>query len=345
MIGTYGEIMLRISPFDSGKRLIQANNFRVEPGGSESNVAIALSLLGNQVAFITKLPDNVLGRKILRYLESYKVETSFIVLGGERVGLYWVENGVGPRPYSVVYDRNNSAFSQMDFDELNQSVFKSKFDWFHMSGITPAISKKSFETAMNLLGALSPETKVSIDLNFRSKLWNWLEEKNPEVLWGKMKSFCKRAFLITGNETDFQNALGYGAEEDDKEKLYNQIAEQAFGEFDMARFIAISLRGTLSASENIWSGRLYCKSQGKVQGFSSFSFKIDAIVDRVGTGDCFTAGIIHGLLHFGEDFQHVINFAVAASALNHTVKGDAFQFSEEEVEHAIKTFGSGQIIR
>jgi 2-dehydro-3-deoxygluconokinase len=341
MICTFGEIMLRISPCDKGEKIINANDFRIEPGGSESNVAIALSNLGNKACFLTKLPDNPLGYKALKYLRSFNVDTSFIVLGDERLGLYWTENGISVRPSNVIYDRELSAFSLMELKEVDSNIFSSNVEWFHVSGITPAISEKSYALLMEVLNALSVETKVSVDLNYRGKLWNWLREDSKKNVHKIMKEICARAFLITGNETDFQDSLGYDLTSDGQ---HSEIGKRVFQEFKNLEYIGISQRQSHSASVNTWSGLLLCKIKDTIKASFSRKYEISDIVDRVGTGDSFTAGLIHGLLNYRNDFQRVVDMAAAISALNHTTRGDASEFNIEEVEQVMKS-SSGRIIR
>ena len=341
MICAFGEIMLRISPCDKGEKIISATNFRIEPGGSESNVAIALSNLGNKVCFLTKLPDNPLGNKILKHLRSFNVDTSFVTRGDVRLGLYWTENGVSVRPSNVVYDRELSAFSLMELKEINSDIFGPNIEWFHVSGITPAISEKTCALLMEILNSLSVETKVSVDLNFRGKLWNWLSGDSEKNVHKIMRDICTRAYLITGNETDFQDTLGYNL---NSEGQYSEIGERAFLEFMNLKYIGISHRQSYSASVNTWSGFLFCKMEDITKTFFSRKYEINDIVDRVGTGDSFTAGLIHGLLNYGNDFQRIVDMAAAISALNHTTRGDASEFNIKEVEHVMKS-SSGRIIR
>jgi len=342
MICAFGEIMLRISPCDKGEKLISATNFRIEPGGSESNVAIALSNLENKVCFLTKLSHGPLGNKILKYLKSFNVDTSYIIRGDVRSGLYWTENGVSVRPSNVIYDRELSAFSLMESNEINSDIFGPEIEWFHVSGITPAISEKSCTLLMETLNSLSAETKVSVDLNYRGKLWNWLSNDSERNVHKIMKDVCDRAFLITGNETDFQDSLGYDL---NGEGQYSEIGERAFQEFKDLKYIGISHRQSHSASVNTWSGFLFCRLEDTISTFSSRKYEITDIIDRVGTGDSFTAGIIHGLLNHGNDFQYVIELASALSALNHTTRGDTSEFNLEEVEQVMKSGSSGRIIR
>jgi len=343
MIATYGEIMLRISPSNKGEKLIQTKNFTIEPGGSESNVAIALANLGNRVTFITKIPDNALGQKILQYLREFNVDTSYIVFSKDRIGLYWTENGVGHRASNVIYDRSDSAISKLEFLEIDKTLFDLGINWFHVSGITPAISEISYRTLTQVLNHLDKRCQISVDLNYRSKLWNWVDGKSE--IHRVMSEICKNTILLTGNETDFQNSLGYCTENTLSADIYSNIAQEAFSKSKNLRYLAISIRESHSASENTWSGMLFCKENGKLNCYRSPKFFLTDIVDRVGTGDSFTGGIIHGLNNFSNDYQRIIEFAVAHSVLNHSIIGDASYFFPEDVEHLIATKGSGRIIR
>jgi 2-dehydro-3-deoxygluconokinase len=230
----------------------------------------------------------------------------------------------------------------MELKEINSDIFGPNIEWFHVSGITPAISEKTCTLIMETLNSLSAETKVSVDLNYRGKLWNWLRDDSEKNVHKIMKDICDRAFLVTGNETDFQDSLGYDL---NREGQYSEICERAFQEFENLKYIGISNRQSHSASVNTWSGSLFCRTQGTMRTFTSRKYELTDIVDRVGTGDSFTAGIIHGLLNYGNDFQHVIDLASAISALNHTTRGDASEFIMEEVEQVMRSGSSGKIIR
>lgn len=342
-IMTFGEIMLRLSPSSYRERIVQARDFTVEPGGSEANVAIALSLLGNRVGFITKLPDGILSDKIIRYLKSYSVDTSNIIFGGERLGLYWTEIGRGTMPSQVIYDREGSTFSDISYAEFDWSAVFKNTDWLHVSGITPAVSERACDTTMKVLHTAAKKAMVSIDLNFRGKLWKWAK-KRDHFVHKAMKQICTDAYLITGNETDFFDCLGIGNGKEKSLDDYQKVAIRCFDDFPKLKCIGISLRESVSASDNNWSGVLFSKKNGKVIMHKGLQFRISNIVDRVGTGDSFTAGLIHGIINHDNDLQHVIDFAVALSALNHSVYGDASQFKAADVEHLLKKPG-GRIIR
>ncbi len=340
---TFGEIMLRITPTFEGERIIQASNFTVSPGGSEVNVAIALSLLGTKCGFITKLPDNILAEKIIQFLQKFSVDTSYIVYGGNRLGLYWTETGKNVRPSQVIYDREGSSFSTMSYSNLDWNLIFKNTSWFHVSGITPSISKRAFETMQKVITSLPRNVRLSIDLNYRSKLWNWVSGKRLSV-HKAMKKVCADAYLITGNESDFFDSLGIGTGKEYSSEAYKKIAAKCFRIFPKLKYIGISLRKSISASKNDWSGLLFVKEKRKIITYKGPEFKITDIVDRIGTGDSFSAAIIYGLNNREKDLQHIIDFAVGLSALNHSVRGDASQFRVRDVEHLLNNPGS-RIVR
>ncbi len=342
MIYTFGETMLRISPNLLGERIIQALGFRVEPGGSESNVAIALASLGTKTAFITSLPKNELSQIVLRELKKHSVDTSFIRLKGERIGIYWTETGVGPRSSYVIYDREQSAFSQSGYEDYGFDEILKNASWFHFSGISLAVS----ESVAGLLTqvAYNCPCPYSIDLNYRGKLWKWVDKDKLRIK-KVMLSVCKKATLIAGNETDFSNVFGLRSSETKTTQYYSDIASQCFQLLPNARYISISCRKSQSATLNTWTGFLFVKND---QGFvyKGHELNIDHILDRVGTGDSFVAGIIYGLNNPERfNYQQTVDFAVALAALNHTTLGDASTFSESDVMKVIQTGGSGRIIR
>lgn len=342
MISTFGEIMLRINPANAGERITQAKSFRIEPGGSESNVAIALSNLGLKTSFITSLPDNQLSDIIIQYLRQHGVDTSYINRAGNRIGLYWTETGIGPRNSYVIYDREQSAFSHSAYSDFSFDEILSQSSWFHFSGISPAVSK----TIAGLLQTLVEKCPCpySVDLNFREKLWIWAN-KDRAIISQVMQRLCEKAILIAGNETDFQNYFGIQTAQDSKAEAYTEIAHKSFGFFPTAKYIAISDRSSRSATVNDWTGYLFVRDDQAFM-YKGLDWAIDSIADRVGTGDSFVAGIIFGLISKDKlGFENIINFATALSALNHTTLGDASCFSEQDVRNALQSKGSGRIIR
>lgn len=333
---TFGEIMLRILPIDKGNTLMDTNFFRIEPGGSEANVAIALAHLGNQTALLTALPENnPLTLKIEGYLRYHGVDDSLILKKPGRIGLYWTENGIGPRNSFVQYDRESSAFSNLKLSPSDISNINRVSSWFHVSGISPAVSKQASKTVENLLNSLN-NVPVSIDLNFRHKLWKWTGSSIHKY----MKNICKNAILITANEADIKDSLGYGWDI----KCGCEIAKNIFNEFKKLKYLSVSHRTSISASENKWTGFFYVRESNNINEYKGLSYHLTSIVDRIGSGDAFTAGIIHGIIHRLSS-QDVINIAVALGALKHTIIGDACNFNIAEVMRVIETIGSGKIIR
>jgi 2-dehydro-3-deoxygluconokinase len=336
-IVTFGEIMLRMSPSLLGERIVKAIDFTIEPGGSESNVAVALAKLGNETVFVSKLPVSNISEKIMRYLKSYSVDTSYIIFGGKRVGLYWTEKGIGPRASQVIYDREYSSFSNIKYTDFDwNGIFKSAY-WFHTSGICPALSDDVYKTLKKCMREIKRNIMVSIDINYRNKLWNWVNKK-PSSIHRVMWDFCSRANLITANESDLSNALGLKGKT--KKGDYELMAQECFKQLPNLNYIAINLRESFSASRNKWSGVLFVREKGKITMFKGPEIMITDIVDRIGSGDSFTAGIIHGIINCGRDFQRIVNFAVGLSALKHTIRGDASQFTSEDVENLFDNPGS-----
>ena len=342
---TFGEIMLRISPWQNSERVIQTNLFRVEPGGSESNVAAALAMLGHEVGFLTCLPDSPLSKIVFRYLKGVGVDTSGIVTKPGRLGTYWTENGIGPRPYAVHYDRSDSAFSQIEYQDHDWQTLAAQARLFHTSGITPAISRATAMVIEKALAAFSKQTLVSLDLNYRSKLWDWVGHPKESKAKDIMARLSSHADILLGNHADFQDSLGFNEKSTKDPDVYPRIAEKAFKRFPKLKWVAINLRKTDSASENTWSGLLFKKGVKNNRGVRGPEIVLRNIVDRVGTGDSFAAGIIHGILKYPENPQMIIDFATALGALNHTVRGDTSLFSENDVMHSLNTDFSGGIIR
>lgn len=342
MITTFGEIMLRISPSISSERVIQAKNFRIEPGGSESNVAIALSGLGQQSQFVTRLPKNELSKSVVQYLRKHEVSTQNILFGGNRIGLYWTENGTGPRKSFVIYDRENTSFSESTYEDYNWNEILKQSKWLHFSGISPAVSRSVSMLLKKITNDCS--CPYSIDLNYRAKLWDWTEKK-PKEICEVMTSLCGNATLIAGNESDFINIFSVDSQNKNEDIRFKEIAEKIFSKFSQAKYIAISNRKSISATLNDWNGYLFVRDDN-ITMYKGLNYHLDHIQDRVGTGDSFVAGIIYGLNNFNSgEYHKTIDFAVSLSALNHTTRGDASYFSKKDVFEVIKTKGSGRIVR
>ena len=336
-IVTFGELMLRLSV--ERKRLETANRFEASYGGAEANVAVSLAHFNHNAYFISKLPNNNIGDAALRAIKREGVNFDFIVRGGERLGIYYLETGSSLRGSKVIYDRANSAFAQSSLEDYPFEKILEGADVFHFTGITPALSENCaalVEKACKIsrkMGVL-----VSCDLNYRKKLWS--KEQAQKV----MIPLMQYVDICIGNEEDFEACLGYKPDADiihGKTDFsgYKNIFEKALKDFNF-KVVTSSLRESFSASHNGWKGLLY---DGK-QFYESKHYDIQPIVDRVGSGDSFAAGIIHGLLSFN-DMQKTIDFAVASSALKHTIFGDFNHVTEEEVFNLMNGDASGRVVR
>jgi len=339
---TFGEIMLRLkSP--GHERFFQSPALEATFGGGEANVAVSLSLLGKNAQFVTALPKNAIGEAAVREVRSFGVDTSAILRTDEgRVGIYFLETGANQRPSLVVYDRAESSIATAkpsDFDFVK--ILKSAA-WLHVTGITPAISA---EAAASTLAALKEAKKqgvtVSIDLNYRKKLWKW-GKTAVEV----MRELTAYADVIIANEEDIQKCLGIEANVDVTSgeldtNVYKTLTEEVKKQFPNISVIGVTLRESRSADVNGWSAAL----NGKTGFYLSRSYEITDIVDRVGGGDSFSAGLIYALSEYGDDEEYVINFAVAASALKHSISGDFNLTTLNEVKALVKGDGSGRVQR
>lgn len=338
---TMGEIMLRLST-PSHERFVQADSFDVNYGGGEANVAVSLAGFGHDAQFVTAVPDNEIGECALATLRKYQVGTKYVAKEGERLGIYFLESGSSVRPSKVIYDRAHSSISTVrpeafDFDQIFEGV-----DWFHFTGITPAISDSAAElTEAALKKAKEHGVKVSVDLNFRKKLWT--SEKAQQV----MTRLMKYVDVCIGNEEDANLVLGFKPEGSDvtsgnlKLSGYQSIFEQMTQKFGF-EYCVSSLRVSRSASDNGWSACIYSGKTGEF--YHSREYSITPIVDRVGCGDSFAAGVICGLLD-GKDFKEALEFGVAASALKHTIPGDVNLVTRKEVETLAGGDASGRVQR
>ncbi len=339
---TFGEIMLRLSP-PNFKRFTQARSFEAIYGGGEANVAVSLANFGIPVDFVTRLPKNDIGRACIQYLRQYGVNTDKIIFGGERMGIYFLEVGASARSSQVIYDRANSAIATATPEMFDwQRNFKG-VSWFHWTGITPAISQNLADICLEAIKiAKSKGITISCDLNFRNKLWNY--GKKASDIMPKLLSLCD---IAIGNEEDADKVLGIKAPDTDitsgkiDPNKYKYVVERMAQHYPNLKFIAITLRGSLSASHNTWSGILYDKKQMYIAPH----YDITHIIDRVGGGDSFVAGLIYGLLNFKDDLQKALNFAVASSCLKHTIFGDFNLVSVEEVQKIMKGDLSGRVTR
>jgi 2-dehydro-3-deoxygluconokinase len=334
----FGEIMIRLNP-EGYKRLSQADKLEVSFAGAEANVAVSLSNFGGDASFVTKLPKNGMSEAIVKNLMSYGVDISDIVYGGERIGVYYLEKGASQRPSTVIYDRkyssiSTSKLSDFDFDR----IFKNA-DWFHFTGITPALGDNLAEICkVACQKAKEYGLKISCDLNYRKLLWSF--EKAGEVM-GELMPYVD---VLFANEEDAYDVFGISAKDtcvmDGKisKECYAYVAKTLSEKFDIPQ-IAITLRGSISASVNEWSGMLY--DRGRCYYSQKYTIQI---VDRVGGGDSFCGALIYALQE-KYDLQEALDFAVAASCLKHTIENDFNQVSVAEVKHLMEGNVSGRIQR
>lgn len=337
-IVTLGEIMLRLSPAGN-YRFVQSESFQIFPGGGEANVAVSLANYGHTACFVSKLPSHEIGQIAVNALRRYGVKTEYISRGGDRVGLYYAETGASMRPSKVIYDRAHSAIAEADISDFDFDKIMADADWFHWSGITPAISDKAAEIVRVACEAAKRHgVTVSVDLNFRKKLWT--SEKAISV----MRPLMRYVDVCIGNEEDANMCLGYKPDADveggktDAEGYY-EIFKGMMKEFGF-KYVVSTLRESYSASHNGWKALIY---DGKTF-YESKHYDINPIIDRVGGGDSFSAGLIHGLLSY-KDQAKALEFAVAASALKHTIPGDFNLVSTSEVESLAKGNANGRVQR
>lgn len=335
---TLGEIMLRLST-PGHERFVQSDSFDVTYGGGEANVAVSLANYGFDAYFVSKLPKHEIGQSAINHLRRYGVNTDYIVRGGDRVGIYYLESGASMRPSKVIYDRAKSAIAEADASEFNfDEIFKDA-DWFHFSGITPALGDKAIQlTEEALKAAKRHNVTVSVDLNYRKKLWT------PEKAQQVMSRLMEYVDVCIGNEEDAELTLGFKPGKTDvtsgelELEAYKSIFKQMIDKFNF-KYVVSSLRESYSASDNGWSACIYDGNEF----YHSKKYDI-RIVDRVGGGDSFASGLIYGLLQ-GKDYKEALEFGVAASALKHTILGDFNMVSIEEVEKLVQGDGSGRVQR
>ena len=339
---TFGEIMMRLSP-PGFLRIQQARSFDVTFGGGEANVAVSLAGFGVPVDYVTRLPKNDLGDTCMRFLREYGVGVDQIVWGGERLGIYFLENGAVARGSKVIYDRANASIATIARGMVDWKAVFADAQWFHWSGITPAISQGAADVCLEgIRVAREMGLTVSCDLNYRRNLWKW-GKKAGEV----MPEMVEHCDIAIGNEEDADQVFGIRAPETDvtagkvEADKYLYVCEELVKRFPSLKTVAITLRGSINANHNTWSGVLW--DAGKF--YVAPMFDITHIVDRVGGGDAFMGGLIHGLLKYGEDKQSALNFAVAASCLKHTIFGDVNVVTASEVEKLMGGDASGRVSR
>ena len=341
---TFGEIMLRLSP-PGFLRFSQTDSFDVVYGGGESNVAISLANYGVPVEFVTRLPKTDIGECALMEMRKRGVGTSHITYGGDRLGIYFLETGAVSRGSKVVYDRANSAMAEIESGMIDWDQVFDGASWFHWTGITPAISKSAADVCLEAVKIASDRgITISTDLNYRSKLWQY--GGNREAIMTELTSYCD---IILGNEEDAEMQFGIKPEgldittqgHDIKAEAFLSVCKQMMKKFPRAKKVITTLRGSLSASHNTWAGVLY---DGKNM-YESTQYQITDIVDRLGGGDSFMGGLIYGLLHYPNQDQKALDFAVAASSLKHTIKGDANLVTIQEIEKLMNGDASGRVNR
>lgn len=335
---TMGELMLRLST-PGNRRFVQSDSFDANYGGGEANVAVSLQNYGNEAFFVSKIPANEIGQAAINSLRRFGVHTDFVARGGSRLGIYYLETGSSLRPSKVIYDRAHSSISEampedFDFD----SIFRDA-DWFHWSGITPALSKNMSECVrLACIAAKKAGVTISCDLNYRHKLWS---AKEAQEVMCPLMEFVD---VCIGNEEDAEKCLGFCPEADVENGKtdangYKSIFQGMVRKFGF-KYVVGTLRESFSASHNGWKALIY---DGK-EFYESRRYEINPIVDRVGGGDSFSAGIIHGLAN-GKPMDWSLEFAVAASALKHTIPGDVNMVSLQEVESLMNGNGNGRVER
>ncbi|TFF92863.1 MAG: sugar kinase [Promethearchaeota archaeon] len=339
---TFGEIMLRLSP-PNFQRFIQARSFDAIYGGGEANVAVSLANFGLTVDYVTKLPNNKLGDACINYLRQFGVNTTKIVRGGDRLGIYFLEKGASIRSSNVIYDRANSSIATAELQDFGWDALFENVRWFHWTGISPAISQNLADICLQAVKvAKEKEITISCDLNYRSKLWNY-----GKACTETMAELVKYCDIAVGNEEDFEKVFSISPPDVDISSgkvaahNYKYVVEQFKNLYPNIQKIGITLRGSISASHNTWSGLLYDGNEM----YTSPVYDIDFIVDRVGGGDSFNAGLIYGLLNFNDDLEKALNFAAGASCLKHSIEGDFNLVTKDEVLKLIQGDASGRISR
>ena len=337
---TFGEIMLRLkAPY--GERLLQSNCFEASFGGGEANVAVSLASFGEAVRYVTLLPDNEIGQACIRQLNSFGVNTEYIVRNSSRIGVYYVEPGSNQRPSKVIYDRTYSAISLVRPGDIDWEKVFMDADWFHFTGITPAISQNAADEIMTALTiAKKRGITVSCDLNYRGKLWRY--GKTPKEVMRDIFSFVD---IGIGNEEDYQKMLDIDCDWEVRGGAlniedYKHMSEKALLKYPSLKIAAVTLRESYNANDNDWSACLNDRKSFII----SKKYRISHIVDRVGSGDAFAGGFIYGLRNL-RSHRDALEFAVAAGCLKHSILGDYNRCSVQEVIALMEGGGSGRVQR
>lgn len=331
----FGEIMLRLKP-PGKERFFQSPQFEAVFGGSEANVAVSLALLGLKSVYVTALPDTAVGKAAAASLAYYGVQVNALWKNG-RLGVYYLENGACQRPSQVIYDRDGSCFALSAGSEYDWNAIFSGADWFHVSGVTPALTQN---TADAVLGAMQEAKKmgvqISLDLNYRKKLWKYGKSASDV-----MRTLAGAADVLIANEEDVQNCLGIPLKNfGTPTECYRHLCADVLTQFPNARLAAVTLRQSYSADRNGWSAILATRSAF----YESVHYDIENIVERVGAGDSFAAGLIYGLSEFKNE-QKALDFAAAASCLKHSVAGDFNIVTKAEIENLMNGSTNGRIQR
>jgi 2-dehydro-3-deoxygluconokinase len=336
----FGEIMLRLNP-PAFQRFVQADRFDVSYAGAEASVAVGLANYGVSSAFVTCLPSNEIGQAAVDYVRRFGVDTSHIVRTGERIGVFFVEIGANQRPSKVIYDRARSAISEVKLGTIPWNEIFSEAKWFHFTGITPAISQSAADVCLEVVkSAKEKGLTVSCDLNYRAKLW-----KYGKTATEMMSGFMPYVDIVSGNEEDCEKVFGIkGADvtvaEEVSPERYLDVASKLVKRFPSLKKVCITLRGSISATHNTWSAVLF---DGR-KLYTTRKYDIANVVDRLGSGDAFTAALIYCLLS-GKSDQEALDFATGASALKHSILFDLNLVSVEEVQSLVKEGGAGRVQR
>jgi 2-dehydro-3-deoxygluconokinase len=339
-VAAFGEIMLRLSP-PGYEKLLQSPALLARFGGGEANVAVSLAVFGHRVRFVSVCPANEIGDAAVAELRRWGVATNCILRRGNRLGIYYAESGSNQRAGKVIYDRAHSGLAEAAVGDIDWDSVLEDVDWFHITGITPALSATAAElTVQAVRKAKEKGIMVSLDLNFRAKLWNY-GKTAPEV----MAEIVPFVDVAMGNEEDCQKSLGMMVDADVglgalSTAAYERLTAAVLKRYPNLRLVAITLRESLSADHNVWSAVL----RNKEKFFPGPRYAITDIVDRIGSGDAFAAGLIHGLDAFGDE-EKALAFAVAASCLKHTLPGDFSLFTEREVLALMQGEKSGRVQR
>jgi 2-dehydro-3-deoxygluconokinase len=337
---TFGELMLRLSP-PGFERFLQSPVLSATFGGGEANVAVSLAHFGLDSYYVTRLPNHQIGDAALRALRAEGVKTDYIVRGGDRIGIYFVETGASQRPSTVIYDRARSAISELEPGTIDWAAVFNGADWFHLTGITPALGERAAACTREAIeAARAAGARISVDLNFRKKLWS------PEQAQGVMRPLVRHVDVLIANEEDIQSVLGLEVADTDviagylNLEAYHHVARRVSEEFGPS-LVAITLRESVSASDNGWSAVLWDYAAGRFLRSQRYDVRL---IDRVGGGDSFAAGLIYALIT-GRDSEDALRFAVAAGALKQSIPGDFNRVTAAEVDQLAGGDASGRVQR